>query len=57
MTEFYAAYQKDILNTKAQWWKMMEKINHINTIKNKARVAILMSVKVNFRVKSITRDK
>ena len=36
---------------------MMEKINHTNTIKNKATVAILMSVKVNFRVKSFTRDK
>ena len=50
-TQFFAAYKKCTLNIKT------EKIYHANTNHSKARVAELMSDKVDFKAKNVTKVK
>ena len=45
---------RDIHRLKVRWWK---KIFHANGNQKKAGVAILISEKIDFKVKTITRDK
>ena len=45
---------RDTYRLKVRGWK---KIFHANENQNKARVAILISDKIDFKIKSITRDK
>ena len=57
--QLYAAYKRLILNKdtcrfKVRGWK---NIYHANEYQKKARVAILILDKIDFKTKTITRDK
>ena len=59
-TCIYAVYKRPIsdLGTHTDWkWGDGKKIFHANGNQKKAGVAILLSDKIDFKIKTITRDK
>ena len=59
-THIYALYKKLTLDFKTQidWkWKDRKYIFHANGKQKKARVAILISDKIDLKIKNITKDK
>ena len=59
-THLYAVYKRPTsdLGTHADWnWKGWKKILHANGNQKKAGVAILISDKIDFKIKNVIRDK
>ena len=59
-TCMYAVYKRPTsdLGTHTDWkWEDGKKIFHANGNQKKARVAILISEKIDFKINTITRDK
>ena len=58
-THIYAVYKRPTadLGTHTDWKEGMEKIFHANGNQKKAGVAILISDKIDFKTKTVTRDK
>ena len=59
-THIYAVYKRPTsdLGTHTNWkWGDGEKLFHANGSQKKAAVAILVSEKIDFKIKTVTRDK
>ena len=59
-THIYAVYKRPTsdLGTHTDWkWRDGKKIFHANGNQKKAGVAILVSNKIDFKIKTVTRDK